>query len=350
MAEFLKPAKSNVDLLTEWENRGLQIPDLVRAERYLDFIGYYRLSAYTIPFQTTTNSHQFKAGITFDDVLDLYVFDRELRLLIMDAIERIEVAVRSQISNVMALSLDENGQKYGAFWYLEGRHFQQKYEHMKLLFSIEKQLLDERIRLDRDIKNIHKRTKLSDQQKQTLIDNAQKENFLRHYLSNYDLPKLPPCWMIMEMLTWGELSHLYAGLKSNAIKNIIARKLGLNAEILESWLKAFNSIRNFCAHHSRLWNRELGVKIKIPRTSHIKWLSKPTHSRNKPAHSGKIQFERRIYSILVAIQSLLYTISPHSSWAHRLKTLMDKYPKVTKYNMGMPIDWEKDPFWLDALK
>ena len=122
MVQFTKQAKSNQEHLQAWQDRGLIIPNLARADRYLSFIGYYRLSAYTIPFQqiVTTPStvlHQFKANTTFDDVLNLYIFDRELRLLIMDAIERIEVAIRAQICNVLC-HLSGN-----AFWYTDEQHF-----------------------------------------------------------------------------------------------------------------------------------------------------------------------------------------------------------------------------------
>ena len=142
MAQFTKQAKSNQAHLQTWQDRGLIIPDLARADRYLSFIGYYRLSAYTIPFQkpVTVNSsalHQFKANTSFDDVLNLYIFDRELRLLVMDAIERIEVAIRAQICNVLC---DQSG---NAFWYTDEQHFSHNYAHMRLLASIERQLMDE---------------------------------------------------------------------------------------------------------------------------------------------------------------------------------------------------------------
>lgn len=324
MVMYNKPAKSSTELITEWQQRGLIINDTQRAEHYLNFIGYYRLSAYAIPFYNiqSTQPHQFKANTQFDDILKLYVFDRELRLLIMDAIECIEVAIRAQICNIHSLWQNKNKTPYGAFWYLDGQHFLPKFSHFRLLANIEKQLLDEKIKLDRDIEHINNRKNLSQIQKQTLIDNAQKENLLRHYLSQYSQPKLPPCWMMMEMLTWGELSHLYANLQSNAIKKRIAANLGVKAEILESWLKALNSVRNICAHHSRLWNKELGIAIKIPTSPQIKWLSQ------KP-NLGNIKFERRVYSILVALQTLLYTISPDSEWAKRLKELTQKYPNVT---------------------
>lgn len=341
-APFNKPAKSNLELVQEWKNRGLIIADDNRVIHYLDFIGYYRFSAYTIPFQQnfSTLPHQFKPNTTFDDILDCYTFDRELRLLIMDAIERIEVAVRTQISNVMSLGKDQNGQNQGAFWYLHPEYFLDTFSHYHFLAKIEKQLSDEQEKLNRDIKKITQNTELSEQKKQGLIENAKRENFLRHYLSQYNEPKLPPCWMMVEMLTWGELSHLYSGIKSNTLRKEIAHNLGVNAEILTSWLRSFNSIRNFCAHHSRLWNRELGVSIKIPRSSKIKWLI----SRNQ-----NIEYEKRIYSILIALQTMLYTISPNSQWVKRLKELMIKYPNIPKKAMGMPENWDCDEFWKIAL-
>ncbi|HEY9550826.1 MAG TPA: Abi family protein [Prevotella sp.] len=89
MGQFNKPAKSNQELVQQWKARGLVISDEARAERYLEHISYYRFSAYTIPFQQLNNpSHHFKPNTTFDDILNLYIFDRELRLLVLDAIER----------------------------------------------------------------------------------------------------------------------------------------------------------------------------------------------------------------------------------------------------------------------
>jgi abortive infection bacteriophage resistance protein len=90
-----KPALSldaQIDLLI---SRGLEIPDRDKACHYLRYIGYYRLSGYYLTFQQKTpeaNHHTFKKGVTFGDILDIYIMDRELRLLVMDAIERIEVA------------------------------------------------------------------------------------------------------------------------------------------------------------------------------------------------------------------------------------------------------------------
>ena len=344
MIPFKKDVKSHEDHISQWQSRGLKVLDQNRAVRYLSFIGYSRLSAYTIPFQKSAvnylnHSHEFKDNTTFDDVLNLYVFDRELRLLVMDAIERIEVAIRAQVCNVICCRANN------AFWYTDETHFKPDYEHKRLLANIERQLLKEKRRLERDEKAIEKRP-ISPEDKIKLKDHARKENFLRHYLSKYDSPRLPPAWMMIEMLTWGDLTYLYCGLANNAYKKEIAQNLGLNLEILESWLKSFNDIRNICAHHSRLWNKEHGRSIKIPTSSAIMWLQNEI-VLNNPA----IKAHRRTYITLVAMQTMLYKISPKSSWAERLKQLIESntFILTSKANMGMPEAWYDDPFWSQAL-
>lgn len=344
MTQFKKEVKDHEDHLSKWQERGLVVADHERAKRYLSFIGYYRLSAYTIPFQTPSPSnsdinHRFKVNTSFDDVLNLYVFDRELRLLVMDAIERIEVAIRAQVCHVLCCQTND------AFWYLDESHFKQSYAHKRLLSNIERQLLSEKIRLERDERAIDKRT-IKQDEKNILKKRVQKENFLRHYLSTYNSPKLPPAWMMIEMLTWGDLSHLYSGLISNPYKKEIAQNLGLNLEVLESCIKSFQDIRNICAHHSRLWNKEHGRNIKIPKSNAVEWLRNDIILSN-----SAINYNKRTYIILVAMQTLLYKISPNSTWAKRLKSLIEdnEFISSSKANMGMPDLWYDDPFWDKAF-
>ncbi|HIW62405.1 MAG TPA: Abi family protein [Candidatus Stackebrandtia excrementipullorum] len=89
------------DLVDRLTDRGLTITDRDRALWYLRHIGYYRLSPYTIPFQQGGPEHRLREGTSFDDILDLYVFDRALRLVVMDALERVEVAVRAALTDHM---------------------------------------------------------------------------------------------------------------------------------------------------------------------------------------------------------------------------------------------------------
>ena len=92
---YAKPPYKNDDLLSQLEERGLNIGDPDRAKKYLEFIGYYRLSAYFLPYQNSKD--HFKDDVKFNDILTLYIFDRKLKLILMDAIERIEVAIRSAL-------------------------------------------------------------------------------------------------------------------------------------------------------------------------------------------------------------------------------------------------------------
>jgi len=344
MPAYTKPACTPAALLTQWQARGLYLPDLPRAERYLTHISYYRFSAYAIPFQQLNDPrHHFKPNTSFDDILTLYVFDRELRLLILDALERIEIAVRTHLCNHMSLTYSN------PFWYMEQRHFKRDYQHARLLDTIQKQLSDEQKRMQRDENLIINKRHLSTAQQQQMLDQVRKENFLRHYLSQHYQPHLPPCWMMVEMLTWGDLSFLYHGLLSNADQKAIARALGTHAELLTSWLKVLNDVRNICAHHGRLWNKEFGRSVKIPKShSHPnakKWLANPV-----TLASQQIRFEKRIYAVLVVIQSLMYTICPHSSWALRLQKLLHQYSSVNGSSMGIPQAWSEDPFWHPALQ
>lgn len=113
---FEKPPLGLDELVDRLVDRGLTVPDRDRARRYLRHIGYYRLSPYTIPFQRGGPDHLFRAGTGFDDVVDLYVFDRALRLLVMDALERVEVAVRAALTDHMSTTYGDS------HWYINASH------------------------------------------------------------------------------------------------------------------------------------------------------------------------------------------------------------------------------------
>ncbi|MCZ1075707.1 Abi family protein [Rhodococcus sp. A5(2022)] len=125
--DYDKPPLSLDELVDRLAERGLQIPDPDRARRYLRHIGYYRLSPYTIPFQDGGSDHLFREGTAFDDVLDLYAFDRALRLLVIDALERVEVAVRAALTDHMSTTYDD------PHWYTDSDHFHHRGKHAKLL-------------------------------------------------------------------------------------------------------------------------------------------------------------------------------------------------------------------------
>ena len=278
-----KPALDENELIERYIERGLIITDRNRAARYLRHIGYYRLSPYTIPFQADRTTHSFKSGTTFDDILYIYVFDRQLRLLTMDALERVE--------------------------------------H-----------LTERER---------QRTP-SDRGEQ--VDHLHYPDALSHYLATYSSPVTPPSWLVIELLTAGELHHLYTDLTLRYRKKIA---LNLPDQVLQSWLKTYVRVRNICAHHGRLWNRFLGVYPVIPRSPTVRWLTdRSTFDTGNPRALER----KRFYPVLVSLQSILFTISPHSTWALRMHSLLGEYQRVPLNALGMKADWDADEFWQEAFK
>src|SRR5690606_21398478 len=165
---FSKPSFTIEQQISLLRERGLHIPDENRTKRYLSNIGYFRLSAYTRPFyQPNTSTHTFIENTAFDDILRLYVFDRELRLLLLDAIERIEVALRAQLANTLA-------EHYGPHGYLDSSIFDDRYNHAWLLDKLKEE-----------------------------ANASSPETFVTHYRSKYiGAPKQPPVWMAVELLTF----------------------------------------------------------------------------------------------------------------------------------------------------
>ena len=117
--KFSKPATSIPDQIALLSKRGMIIEDEVAARHYMRFISYYRLRAYWLPFEVPAEEdgdHAFRDGTRFEDVLTLYIFDRELRLLVLDAIERVEIALRAQWAHYMAMT-------HGPHGYLDQSHY-----------------------------------------------------------------------------------------------------------------------------------------------------------------------------------------------------------------------------------
>lgn len=318
--EFSKPPLNHNQLLGRMAQRGLTIPEPDRAQRYVRHIGYYRFSPYLIPFRSRPQIENLRPGTTFDDVLDLYVFDRKLRLLVMDAVERIEVAVRAATTDYMSTTYDD------AFWYTQSMHFRDQRKHSQFLAMVEK--------------TCHMQLK---RQQESANGQYAHTSALEHYLTTYGDPELPPSWVTFELLTLGQLESALLNMRSSSDVNKIAGTLGINGPLIKSWLRTYVRVRNICAHHGRLWNVGLGVYPALPTSKKIKWLVDPSVIENSSDR------RMRLYSVLVSLQSMLYVISPNSSWAQRLFDLLEEHSKVPLEGMGIPRGWYRDKFWEQRL-
>ena len=183
-----------------------------------------------------------------------------------------------------------------------------------------------------------------------ITDGNRTARYLRHIgyyrLSPYTIPFQAESWLIIELLTAGELHHLYTNLTLRYRKKI-ARELNLPDQVLQSWLKTYVRVRNICAHHGRLWNRFFSVYPVIPKSRTVRWLTE----RNVFNTSNPRALERkRLYPVLVSLQSILFTISPHSTWALRLHTLFENYHNIPLNALGMKANWDADKFWQEAFE
>lgn len=328
MRRFSKPAIDVPAQLELLKRRGLTIQDEARAELFLRSVSFFRLSPYMRPFQQPEDiNHCFRTGIQFRQLTRLYDFDRRLRLLTIDALERVEIASRAVISNHM-------GPTHGSHWYINPLMFHQAFDHQRLLTTLSIKQSAAIRDFQRECERID-RSRADAQRKSLLKRQKAKESYARHYPTTYAHPALMPGWAMLEELTLGDLSHLYKGLAKDMDKKAIARRLGLAAPLMQSWLHTLTTIRNICAHHSRMWNRELGIRPELPKKAIFPW---PTHLVQPGPHA-------RIFSVLCILNHLMHQVSPHTRWGERLYHLLREFPDVSLQAMGFPRDWYQDPFW-----
>ena len=129
--KFTKPFLSFEQQAMLLSERGLIIEN--DTVHYLQHLNYYRLSGYWIPFQEDNKTHRFKPNVRFSDVLNLYLFDRELRLLLLDAIERIEISIRTQWAHYFA-------EHSGPHAHLESHLSKNDEWHIKNIAQLQKEL------------------------------------------------------------------------------------------------------------------------------------------------------------------------------------------------------------------
>lgn len=284
---FSKPARTSLDLITHLRTRGLTIVDIDEFRNAIERIGYYRLLPYMRSYQNPTTK-TFNPGTTSQQILFLYNFDRELRLLCLDAIEKIEVALRAAIVNKLA-------NKYTAHFYVRSRHYQQA-QYIKDF--VEKTL-------------------------------KPKSAGMNHYYNTYNEPAFPPIWTVLEVISIGTLSQFYSQLH---VKNrkIIAKCFGYDERVLVSWFRSISHLRNKCAHHSPIWN--LGAS------------NQPATTRSLRTVFGTQQ--NNIYARVVVLYALVKQVDSNSDWNTGLMNLLTKYPTIMPPSMGFPAGWGRIPFWI----
>lgn len=283
-------------LLEMLRSQGLEIGSEDRAKNILTNVSYARLKSYLIPLMEDRNTHRFKPGASIEQAYALYGFDRRLRELIFHEMEKFEISLRTHIAN--ATSGAEKG-----YWYTNPEWFRNRHDHNSILRKISLEI--------------------------SRSDNDSIVRFRQKYSNG-----LPPSWLAFEATTMGTLSMVYDNMKSGSIRKGISDYYGVSEDVLSGWIRNLVYVRNYCAHHNRLWNKKLAVPGKIPDRT------------RDPFPQLSWDDTRRIYSTLCILKYLVNVIKPDNNFALRLVNLVDSFSGVNVEGyMGFPKGWKEDPFW-----
>jgi abortive infection bacteriophage resistance protein len=294
--------------------RGMTVKDEHEATFYLNHISYYRLKGYWWDMQTDFAHHIFAPNAVFEDVIARYTSDRQLRLILFDVIEFIEIALRTKL-------IYHFSQAYGGLWYLDETLFEDANLHEKHIEELKTEFAHSGEIFAKDFRRKHP-TESIDPTIWISSDN-------------------PDVWLILETATFGVLSKLYKNLKHQLPqKSIIANDFGLDLHSeLSSWLEAVSYLRNIIAHHSRVWGRNMVKRITLPKATRNLWLS--------PSTISKQEKQQRPKPFLV-ISTMIYmcnAINPKNEIKTKLLSLFNSNPNIPISKLGFFNNWQCEPLW-----
>ena len=283
--KFAKPPTTFQEQVNLLKSRGLIINDSEKALQNISRINYYRLSSYYVPFQI--NRNLFKPETSIEKIFRLYGFDKKIRSLIFGALEITEVTLRTKIAYYFS-------HKYGPFAYSDPQYFSRGFKHYDWYTKLE-----ESIQISR-------------------------EDFIKDFFKEYDEEKNLPLWIAIEIMSFGQLSFLFRGLERTDSNNISKDCFGIDEKILSSWIHTLVYIRNLCAHHSRIWNRTLAIKPKVP---------------NKLAEWKGIS-NSKIFCLFLIFKKLIIIPGEWENFKNNLLQLLEEHSDIDLKRMGFPDDWK----------
>lgn len=300
---FAKSSLTIAEQIAHLRASGMTVADESRAAHWLTHVSYYRLSGYWHIWKdrNVPNVTRFRAEADFDRACALYEFDRELRTVVGQAIEHIEVALRGS----WAYALAHRGGPHG---YLDAALYDDRREFHGMLGKLATET------------------------------GRSAETYIRHYRDQYDDPALPAVWMVAEMMSFGQLSRWYSLLADPDLRTTIAAPFGLREELFVSIVKHLVDVRNICAHHGRLWNRGFRSPPRLPHRPRDLGASLDT---GRAGHAAGT-----LYNSLVLIIYLVQQVAPSSTWRRDLVAVLATRLPEERAAMGFPPDWEARPLWL----
>lgn len=296
--------QEQLNLLKE---KGMTFDDEQVAISYLSRISYFRLKYYWADM-IEKSTGRFYTNTNFNTIIERYEFDKKLRNILFDAIEIVEVGLRTKFITTLSLATNTG------LWYLDNSLFENQQFHTNLVLDMKYEF------------------------------NRNSDPFVRQYIldhPNWDKVTLngdnPDAWMIFETATFGTLSKMYKNLKNqSSLKSRIANEFGLfSARELSSWLEAISVLRNIIAHHSRIWYKIFSKKPTNINNHRFPWmLSDMTEHQRK-----------RAFGVISCLLYLCNAIKPNNTIKQDIKNLFNIYPNIPIFMIGHTNGWEHNPIW-----
>jgi len=292
--KYSKPPLTIDEQIELLVSRGLDVPNKEKAKNFLKSVNYYRFSGYCLPFERTR--HDFVERVKFEDIVNLYEFDSQLRHILDIALERIEIYLKTNLAYILA-------HKYGAFAHEKSENFFSNFEHVKFI-----EILREETEKSREI-------------------------FIKHHKNTYkEFPQLP-IWVVVEIISFRCISTLikYGLKKEDRLE--ISKIFKLHSKVFCSWIHSISYIRNVCAHHLLLWNRNLSIKMSLPKNDW--WKNFQRHKTGT------------VIMIVNTLLSNYYDQSFISDWQKEIENLIDNHSDVPHFwkQIGLPENWKENPVW-----
>lgn len=307
-------------------------------EQRLKSVSYYRLEEYTWPYRKVKRSNPatrlstFKSGITIHLVWNTYVFDRRLRILLLDAVERFEVALKNHITQVLVEAAGHNIpqtdlQLLPKFAYTDNNGISRLDKWLKKANAAYAERKDARIE---HCRTVHQTTDVKDL----------------------------PLWILMEILTYGAVRKLYDAM-DEPLQRKVASQMGVEHAVLDSSIALLHHVRNCCAHHGRVWNRKWSQqsrhqKLPLPyfsaKPAAPEWYSRFKNNEWETPHSpGGLLSMRPSDTAFVFLLCgyWLGRIAQSSSWKKRVENTVQPNGTVLQLALsaGFADGWNKHPLW-----
>lgn len=317
---YNRPWKSFPEQLELLKSRGMVVTDEAAAQDYLQRVGYYRLSAYWYPFRkfevvqagrtgkpATRALNEFHTDTQFVDAVRLYLFDKQLRLQAMDALERIEVALRVDLAHLLG--------KRSVFAHLDPDQLHPSFIRKKLRGGL---------------------TRFEKWEDKCLsLERRSKEDFAKHYRAKHGEPF--PIWVAVETWDFGAVSQFFAMMRVKDQLTLASRYGVTDWHTFQTWLRSLNYLRNVCAHHSRLWNRNVADQPSLAGTDNTDWCR---------SFAGRNDLIAKPFLLLAICRHMVKIICPDTRWHERLANHLRSFPgqhsqrELSMMDTGVPEDWE----------